>query len=122
MNKQVVTLDGFSLACQHGESDQNADEAADLAVLEQAEQAYAPMYAVVMHNDDYTTMDFVVAVLMEVFGHALEQAVELMYVIHEFGRAVVAVMPYDIGEMKVIQVTDLAEKMEYPLLTTLEKQ
>lgn len=82
----------------------------------------APMYAVVMHNDDYTTMDFVVYVLMDIFNHNVDKAVELMYDIHKLGRAVVAVLPFDIGEMKVLQVTELAEQMEYPLLTTLEKQ
>lgn len=81
-----------------------------------------PMYAVVMHNDNYTTMDFVVYVLTQIFNHNLDQAVQLMYKIHESGRAIVAVLPYDIGEMKILQVNELAEQFEYPLLTTLEKQ
>lgn len=100
----------------------SGDTQADVAVAEQVEQAYAPLYAVVMHNDDYTTMDFVVYVLMEIFNHAPDRAVELMYAVHETGRAVVAILPYEIGEMRVAQVTELAEEMEYPLLTTLERQ
>lgn len=100
----------------------NDDVQADVAVAEQVGQAFAPLYAVVMHNDDYTTMDFVVYVLVEIFNHTPDRAVELMYAIHETGRAVVAILPYEIGEMRVAQVTELAEEMEYPLLTTLERQ
>lgn len=106
----------------HGQSAHDTQEQEDIALLEKVEKTQAPMYAVVMHNDDYTTMDFVVYVLMEMFNHTLERAIQLMYAIHETGRAMVAIMPYEIGEMKVMQVTELAEQMEYPLLTTLEKQ
>lgn len=94
----------------------------DVAVQEQTQLKKPSMYAVIMHNDDYTTMDFVVYVLVEIFQHTLERAVELMYTVHEAGRAVVAILPYEIAEMKVQQVNELAEQMEYPLLTTLEKQ
>lgn len=117
MNKMT----SLTVTCQEGDDEFHEMEA-DVAVLDKAEQAHAPMYAVVMHNDDYTTMDFVVYVLIEIFHHTPERAVELMYAIHETGRAVVAILPYEIGEMKVAQVTELAEEMEYPLLTTLEKQ
>lgn len=94
----------------------------DVALADEMVHAHAPMYAVIMHNDDYTTMDFVVYVLVEIFQHTLERAVELMYTVHEAGRAVVAILPYEIAEMKVQQVNELAEQMEYPLLTTLKKQ
>lgn len=94
----------------------------DVALETVSESVRAPMYAVVMHNDNYTTMDFVVYVLVEIFDHGIDRAVELMYQIHESGRAVVAILSFEIGEMKILQVNELAEQMEYPLLTTLEKQ
>ncbi|WP_228143735.1 ATP-dependent Clp protease adaptor ClpS [Moraxella pluranimalium] len=79
------------------------------------------MYAVVMHNDNYTTMEFVVFVLVEIFEHDMDEAYRLMMQIHETGRAVVAILPFDIAEMKVDEVNELAEQEEYPLLTTIEK-
>lgn len=106
-------------------SDASHDTASDVAVdemiEEEIEQAEPPLYSVVMHNDDYTTMDFVVYVLVNVFGHTLDKSVELMYAVHETGRAVVAILPHQIAEMRVAQVNELAEEMEYPLLITLEK-
>ncbi|WII95910.1 ATP-dependent Clp protease adaptor ClpS [Moraxella haemolytica] len=99
------------------DSDVALDEITDVAT----ERLEPLLYSVVLHNDDYTTMDFVVHVLVDVFGHTLDKAVELMYCVHEKGRAVVAVLPYDIAEMRVAQVTELAEALEYPLLATLEK-
>lgn len=79
------------------------------------------LYAIVMHNDDYTTMDFVVFVLTEVFAFDIQKAVQTMLDVHHLGRATVGVFPKEIGEMKVAQVHRLAEQYEYPLLVSLEK-
>lgn len=80
------------------------------------------LYAVIMHNDNYTTMDFVVYVLMEIFDHTMDKAMDLMMQIHTTGQAVVALLPYQIAEMKADEVTELAEQEEFPLLVTLQKQ
>lgn len=95
----------------------------DLALAQETETDFAKpaLYALVMHNDDYTTMEFVVAVLMEVLSHDLGTAYELMMTIHSTGSAVVGVFPKEIAEMKLETVNQLAIKNEYPLLTTLEK-
>lgn len=79
------------------------------------------LYAVVMHNDDYTTMEFVVFVLTDVFAFDIEKAVATMLDIHHKGKARVGAFPKEIAEMKIMQVENLAEKFEYPLLVTLEK-
>lgn len=79
------------------------------------------LYAIIMHNDDYTTMEFVVAVLVEVFAFGYEQAMATMLDIHHKGKAKVGAYPKEIAEMKVAQVEHLAEKFEYPLLVSLEK-
>ncbi|OOR87859.1 hypothetical protein B0181_09420 [Moraxella caviae] len=96
------------------ETDVALDVADEVALDEPAK------YAVILHNDDYTTMDFVVAVLMQVFGHDLDKAVALMYQVHEQGSAVAAVYVKEIAETKAAQVVQLAENAQYPLLATIE--
>lgn len=93
----------------------------DVAIQEQTQIKKPSMYAVIMHNDDYTTMEFVVYVLVEIFNHDIDTAYRLMMQIHHDGRAVVATLPFDIAEMKVDEVNELAEQEQYPLLTTIEK-
>ena len=63
-----------------------------------------PPYAVVLHNDDVNTMDFVIAVLRVLFGYAVERCVELMLEAHEKGRSVVWVGPLEVAELKADQV------------------
>lgn len=79
------------------------------------------LYAILMHNDHYTTMDFVVFVLLEVFDYDMDRAVSTMMQTHETGKAQVAILPKEIAEMKVDKVEQLAEQADFPLLVTLEK-
>ncbi len=81
-----------------------------------------PLYKVLLHNDDYTTMDFVVAVLVTIFNHSLPDALKIMLAVHHEGVGVAGVYPYDVAETKVAKVSDLAREHEYPLLCTLEKE
>lgn len=78
-------------------------------------------YKVIMHNDDYTPMDFVVRVLIEVFGKEKEEAVRLMLLVHEGGRAVVSILSYDIAATKIRTVTALARQEGYPFRLTMEE-
>lgn len=78
-------------------------------------------YKVIMHNDDYTPMDFVVLVLIEQFGKKKEEAVRLMLMVHEGGRAVVGTFSYDIAKTKVRTVTALAREEGYPFRLTIEE-
>ncbi len=79
-------------------------------------------YAVVLHNDDFTPMDFVAEVLMSLFDHSQHEAMGLTLEIHNTGRAVVGVFIFAIAEMKVQQVLRWAERRDFPLLCTLERE
>lgn len=98
------------------------DTVSDVITKKKAEVRLPDLYAVIMHNDHYTTMDFVVYVLVEIFDHPIQRAMDLMMQVHQTGQATVAVLPYQIAEMKIDEVTQLAEQEEYPLLLTLQKQ
>lgn len=81
-----------------------------------------PLYKVLLHNDDFTTMDFVVYVLVQVFHKAEEEAIQIMLAVHHQGVGVAGVFTYEIAEAKVNQVHNLARAHEYPLLCTLEEE
>ena len=81
-----------------------------------------PLYKVVMLNDDYSPMEFVIEVLEGFFYMDRAQATEVMWKVHTQGKAICGVFTYDIAETKVSQVIDCARRNEYPLLCTLEAQ
>ena len=78
-------------------------------------------YQVLLHNDDYTTMDFVVEVLMSVFHKSMLESEQIMLTIHHQGKAVCGIYTYEIAQTKVFQVKQLAKKNGFPLLATLEE-
>jgi ATP-dependent Clp protease adaptor protein ClpS len=78
------------------------------------------LYRVLLHNDDYTTMEFVVALLVHVFHHSENDAQAIMLHIHKTGIGVAGVYTYEVAETKVAQVMELARKAEFPLLCTFE--
>ena len=78
------------------------------------------LYKVILHNDDFTTMEFVVMILQYVFGHSETDATAIMLHIHRHGVGVGGVYPYGVAEAKVAEVMAAAEKAEYPLLCTME--
>lgn len=80
------------------------------------------MYKVLLLNDDYTPMEFVVHVLERFFGLSNAAAVEVMLTVHRKGVAVVGVFSYEIAETKVTQVTEYARRNEHPLQCTMEKE
>lgn len=81
-----------------------------------------PMYKVLLLNDDFTPMEFVVMVLERYFGMNHAQAFELMLTVHKKGLAVVGVFTYEIAETKVKQVMELARQYQHPLQCTMEKE
>ena len=81
-----------------------------------------PLFRVLLHNDNFTTMEFVVFVLKTIFHKPDSEAVRIMLKIHQEGIGVAGLYPYEIAEMKVAQVTNLARQSEYPLLCTLEEE
>jgi ATP-dependent Clp protease adaptor protein ClpS len=81
-----------------------------------------PMYKVMILNDDFTPMEFVVHVLERFFGLSHGQAFELMLTVHKKGLAVVGVFSHEIAETKVAQVMDFAQRHQHPLQCTMEKE
>jgi len=93
-----------------------------VSVLEEArpELKKPELYQVVLLNDDFTPMDFVVEVLSQFFGLGREQAMQIMFQVHGQGKGICGIFPYDVAETKVALVTDYARLHEYPLLCDLE--
>ncbi|MFP4483640.1 MAG: ATP-dependent Clp protease adapter ClpS [Spirochaetota bacterium] len=79
------------------------------------------MYRVVLHNDDYTTMEFVVEVIMKVFHKSVMDATTIMLRVHKQGRGTVGTFTYDVAQTKAQQVHKLARQRDYPLKATVEK-
>jgi len=78
-------------------------------------------YKVLLHNDDYTTIDFVVDILMGVFHKNESEAEIIMMNVHKKGRAVCGIYTYEIAQTKVYQVKELAKSNGFPLLATMEE-
>ena len=79
-----------------------------------------PMYKVVLLNDDYTPMEFVVEVLEVFFNMDREKATQIMLTVHTQGAAVVGIFPRDIAETKSEQVNQYAQENQHPLISTVE--
>jgi ATP-dependent Clp protease adaptor protein ClpS len=79
-----------------------------------------PLYKVLFHNDDYTPMEFVVLLLMQVFGRSEVDATQIMLHVHNSGIGVAGLYPFSVAETKVSEVMAAAEKAQYPLLVTME--
>ena len=80
-----------------------------------------PLYRVVLLNDDYTPMEFVVQVLEKVFSMDRTNATRIMLEVHTKGKGICGVYTYEIAETKVAQVTGLAQQHQHPLLCTMEE-
>jgi len=79
-----------------------------------------PLFKVLLHNDDYTTMEFVVLVLRTVFQMAPTDAIRIMMNVHNQGVGVAGVYTYEVAEAKVSRVMALAQEYEFPLLASIE--
>ena len=94
----------------------------DLALKTKPKTKRPPLYKVMLLNDDYTPMEFVVLVLERFFSIGHGHATEIMLTVHKKGLAVVGVFPFEIAETKVQQVMDFARRHQHPLQCTMEKE
>ena len=90
-------------------------------VAESEEKTEEPsLFKVLLHNDDYTTMEFVVWVLESVFNMPEDQAIQVMLNVHLRGVGVAGIYTFEVAEMKVEKTIALAREQEFPLLSTME--
>jgi ATP-dependent Clp protease adaptor protein ClpS len=82
--------------------------------------AEPPKFAVLLHNDDYTTMEFVVEILTNDFSKSSEEAMALMLKVHHQGKAVAGIYSCEIAETKIVKVQEKARKSGFPLMLTME--
>ena len=80
------------------------------------------MFKVLLHNDDYTTMEFVVAVLREIFHHNEASAMRIMLHVHQNGIGVAGIYTFEVAETRVRKTLALAKEAQYPLMCTMEPE
>lgn len=122
----VVSLHPVKSSVLGSKTDKNSphhDEGGETSILTKTKpKTKKPsMYQVVLLNDDYTPMDFVIYILERFFQKSREEATTIMLHVHRKGVGVCGVYPYEIAESKVSQVMDFCEKNEQPLQCTLQK-
>jgi ATP-dependent Clp protease adaptor protein ClpS len=98
------------------------DREREIATVDQVRVEQPRLYEVVLHNDDYTTQEFVVYVLMKFFQHDAAVAHQIMLNVHTKGMGVAGVYPRDIAETKAAQVVRHARENEMPLLCSVRRQ
>ncbi len=106
------------------DSDKRGDEGTNtgLALKTRPKTKKPSMYKVLMLNDDYTPMEFVVHVLERFFHKSREEATQIMLHVHQRGVGICGVYTYEVAETKVTQVMDLARQNQHPLQCTIEKE
>jgi ATP-dependent Clp protease adaptor protein ClpS len=108
-------------AAQRGPGQNGTGPSTGVITKPRAKTQKPSMYKVLLLNDDYTPMEFVVHVLERFFSKNHEEATQIMLHVHRKGVGICGVYPYEIAETKVTQVIDLARKHQHPLQCTLEK-
>lgn len=98
------------------------EEGGEVLVEKKTKLEKPKLFKVILHNDDFTTMDFVVFVLQYVFNRSDAEAFSIMLKVHNDGIGVAGIYPYEIANMKGEKATNLARSREYPLLCTVEEE
>ena len=112
----MIGFDRDVIASSENDTDQN------VLVDTRSKTKRPPLYKVLLLNDDYTPMEFVVLVLERFFGMSHAQAFDIMLTVHKKGLAVVGVFSHEVAETKVAQVMDSARQNQHPLQCTMEKE
>ena len=100
------------------------DMGGDVAILPDSKTRLEKpkLFKVLLHNDDYTTMDFVVFILEHVFARTTAESAAIMLKVHKEGVGIAGIYPYEIATMKRDKATNIARSREFPLLVTLEEE
>ena len=98
------------------------DEGAIVRVVKKVKKPQRPSnFAVILHNDNFTSMDFVVYLLQEIFNHPQERAERIMLEVHEKGMGVAGIYNFEIAEQKAHDTADEAKENDYPLKISIER-
>ena len=122
-----VLLEKFAVAPRASDDDSDdaiggdGDNSTGIATKTRSKTKKPSMYKVLMLNDDYTPMEFVVHVLEQFFAKSHEEATRVMLHVHQKGVGICGVFTYEIAETKVNQTMDLAQQNQHPLQCTIEK-
>jgi ATP-dependent Clp protease adaptor protein ClpS len=105
------------------DKDKKQDRGSGQIILESRTQTKKPsMYKVVMMNDDYTPMEFVVHVLQQFFGRSVDEATQIMLNVHQRGVGICGIYSFEIAETKASKTMEYARQKEHPLQLQLEKE
>jgi len=100
---------------------ENNEQLAGVSIKSRKQTKLHPLYRVIMHNDDYTTMEFVVEMLQQVFRRSPTEANMIMLNIHYRGQGVAGTYPFDVAETKIDRVHERAREAGFPLRCSMEK-
>ena len=103
-------------------TDRKEDLRGSVATKDWVEVQEPPLYKVLLHNDDYTSMEFVVSILENIFQKSQQDAMRIMLNVHEKGIGVAGIYTREICETKIAVVHELARKNEFPLRCSMEKE
>jgi ATP-dependent Clp protease adaptor protein ClpS len=103
-------------------SDYNPGTEGDVSTTTREDVTEPPMYKVLLLNDDYTTMEFVVEILIQVFSKSVEEATRIMLNVHRIGVGLCGIYTYEVAETKVETVHALAKEVGFPLKCSMEKE
>ena len=122
INNYSYFLSEITLNSDDENNDDFKNKLSSIVLEEKPKLKKPPLYKVIMLNDDYTPMEFVIEMLQTYFSKSQEQATEIMLHIHQKGIGICGLYTYEIAESKATQVLDKARKNQHPLQIKLEKE
>ena len=120
-DRNLDTLTGELAEMSDSDKSRPPDQGTGVVTRSKPKTKKPSMYKVLLLNDDYTPMEFVVVVLERFFHKNPEEATQIMLHVHRKGIGLCGVYPYEVAETKVVQVIDFARKHQHPLKCTMEK-
>ena len=118
----MAKIDNIRIKLSDSDDQREGGEERGVATKVRPKTKKPSMWRVILMNDDYTPMEFVVLILERFFNKSREQATRIMLHVHQKGVGVCGVYTYEVAETKVAQVMDLARRNEHPLQCTMEKE